>query len=91
MGIKKEAFEVYAQGAASALSDAVVQSIVEKARKYDVAMFQNPDLLAHLCDTSTPPCTLSNAACDHVASLLTWLIESQNAAQLSSDTGKSKS
>jgi len=88
MGIKKEAFEVYAQGAASALSDAVVQSIVEKARKYDVAMFQNPDLLMHLCDTSSPPCALSNAACEHVASLLTWLVESQNAAQLSGDNKK---
>lgn len=91
MKAKKEAYEMYAFGAASALSDAVMQRIVEKAKKYDITTFSNPDLLAHLCDTSKPPCRLSSQSCTHVATLLEWLIQSQNTAQLSSDfSGKSK-
>lgn len=85
MGNKKSAHQTYAMGASSALRDKLEQGIVEKALKYDVALFQNPDLASMLCDTTVAPCELSPSACKEVTKVLEWLVQSQNAAQLSSD------
>jgi type III secretion system FlhB-like substrate exporter len=82
---KKTGHQTYAIGASSALSDKLKNKIVEKGYKYDVALFQNPDLTAVMCDTAEPPCMLSPKGSQSVAEVLSWLIESQNAAQLSSD------
>jgi len=81
--ISKSPYEIYKTQNSVALNDALYSQILEKARKFDISMFQNPDLAKDLCDTTLAPSKLSPKSSQNVIDLVVWLIESRNKAQLS--------
>jgi type III secretion system FlhB-like substrate exporter len=83
--ITKSPYEIYQTQNLATLNDALYSKILEKALKFNVAMFQNPDLAKDLCDISLVPARLSADSSQKVIDNVVWLLESRNNAQLSKD------
>jgi type III secretion system FlhB-like substrate exporter len=79
----KSPYEVYKTHNSIAVSDALYSQILEKAQKFDVSMFQNPDLAKDLCNTTLVPSKIDSKASQAVIDTVVWLLESRNNAQLS--------
>jgi len=82
--LSKTAYEVYKTHNSLAHSDALYAKILQKSQKFDVSMFQNPDLAKDLCNTALVPSKIDAKSSQVVIDAVVWLLESRNRAQLSS-------
>lgn len=83
--VGKTPYETYKTQSAAAHNDTLYLQIFEKAKKFDVSMFQNPDLAKDLCNTTLVPAKLTQSKSQAVIDAVIWLLESRNDAQLSQE------
>ncbi|NLC28681.1 MAG: hypothetical protein GX780_07920 [Campylobacteraceae bacterium] len=81
----KTPYSIYDAHRSEVLNDTLYAQIVEKARRFDVAIFQNHDLAKGLCDISLKPSNLSANKSKKLLKVITWLMQTRNNAQLSAE------
>jgi flagellar biosynthesis protein FlhB len=80
---KKSLYEIYQTQSSEALRDALYAKILQKAIKFDVSMFQNPELAKALCDGSRVAKKIKKESSQAVVDTVIWLLQTRKSAQLS--------